>query len=332
MQMGNQYYVLDVELSESLYVEGENQRVVAAVVLLIAVVAVAFVTSRQWATLRRQCEQIATPNYTLWCDGDNCLRLLTFTPTLPTTSAARLIALSFSSIHMFSLGAVVGAAVTMRLIQLLWPHNEIDFPVRALLWVGIVATVWLGVFVAEHMELRSLVLEKRRSLSDEWGVIDPILLAGALHAHLTRHRLYLLALAAVGLPAPWHVTLLIVVGVGALCWFLWRKPSSQVFLAAMPSELERPFLPMREQMRDGIWVAPMGLLLVIGAAALLYFNDVSSLVLAALCAVGCALVVASERISRIHSHHMTLSQFRERMSQLLGANMSGAPAGTQFPA
>jgi hypothetical protein len=288
--------------------------VTAAVTLLVFVAVLVFGIRRQWSRTMNVCQSHEEAKYTFWCDSQGCLRLVTFATDLLSIPAARSLAARLSPIHMFSLGTVLGAGTILRLGQLILPQSMLDLPTWALVWVAFLATVWLGVFVAERCFVTSRFAESSLGEEASREAFDGVLLAGVLYHLSTRHRLLLLTFAAMGLPAPWHVTLLFLLGIAAIYAYFSRGAARHILFTAIPSELERPFLPIKDQMRDGVWVAPAGLLLVLGAATLLFFNDVSSFTVAALCTIGCGLVVASERLSRIYSHHVSLAQFRQRLN------------------
>lgn len=279
--------------------------------LLLFLVVYVSMTQRQWRREMTACVPIKAPLYTAWCDDRGNLRFVQFSTDLLGSPVEQTVRSYFAPIHWFSLGCVAGAGIVFRLGQMLWPATNLDLPLWDLVWVGFVAIVWLAVFIAEHVRLRFALRESHASFTN-WGD-EIVAMTGAIHAVTSQHRLLLLALAAVGLPAQWHVTLVALVVVGAFWWLARATGSHASVLNVLPGELERPFSSLAEQIREGVWIAPTSFLLVIGAAALLYFNDVSSVAVAALSALGCGLVVTSERISRLYTHQKSLDHFREEL-------------------
>ncbi|MCX7625689.1 MAG: hypothetical protein N2Z21_05705 [Candidatus Sumerlaeaceae bacterium] len=294
--------------------------------LLGLVVAIVLFSRKQWKSEMVNCEQVATSHYTLWKDPKSGVRFISFSLGVLTTPIGIAVSSLFTAIHWFSLGLLVGAGIAFRLGQLLWPATSMDLPMWDFLWVLVVGSVWAGTFLAEHVRLRRASHSRSETVADMMGQ-DVVLAACATHAAVSRHRLCLLAIAALGLPAQWHVTMAALIIVAVFWWFARGVGEHLALVTLLPGELERPFLPLGEQIREGVWIAPTGFLLVIGAAALLYFNDLNSFAVALLSSVGCGLVVASERISRLHHDQTHFDELRERLRSRLQNIPFSTPLG-----
>lgn len=306
--------------------------VVSGVLLLLGlVVAIVLFSRKQWKSESAHCEPLSTPYYTLWKTSGGGLRFISFSLDVTSTPAGIGVFSLFAPIHWFTLGLLAGAGLAFRIGQLVWAAPPRDLPMWDFLWVAVVGSVWAGTFLAEHIRLRSTGFGRRNALTNFIND-DAVLLACATHAAVSRHRLLLLAIAALGLPAQWHVTVAALVTVAVFWWFARGAGERLTTVTVLPGELERPFLPLAEQIREGVWIAPTGFLLVIGAAALLYFNDLNSFAVALLSALGCGLVVASERISRLHHDQIHFDELRTRLTARLQSICLSVPAGENTPA
>jgi len=286
------------------------------IVLLGAFMAALLATRSYRRRLLATWEEQTLGPCTVWSDSDGVARIVGFDTGILQSESGRQIAAHMAPVHMFSLGAVAGAALVVRIGQLAIRVPQSQLPLWDLVWVAVPAVIWLGVCIAEHLRLRLNLLPELVQ-REEFSGRDALEIAGVIHLVTSRHRLWLLTLGALGLPTSVIATLVIVVLVVSLWWLVHRSGTKLEPWMVMPSELERPFLGMKDQIREGSWVAPIGLLLVIGAAALLYFNDLSSFAVAVFSAVGCGLVVASERASRMYTQQATLPQLLDHLAGLM---------------
>lgn len=301
--------------------------VVSGILLLLGLlVAIVLFSRKQWKSETASCEPLPTSHYTIWKTPDGALRFISFSLDVTSTSAGLAVLSLFAAIHWFTLGLLAGAGIAFRIGQLVWGATPWDLPMWDFLWVALVGSVWAGTFLAEHIRLRRTGFACSEAI-DHVITEDALLAACATHAAISRHRLLLLAIAALGLPAQWHVTIAALVTVAVFWWFARGAGDRLATVTVLPGELERPFLPLAEQIREGVWIAPTGFLLVIGAAALLYFNDLNSFAVALLSALGCGLVVASERISRLHHNQIHFDELRARLNARLQSISLIAPAG-----
>lgn len=293
------------------------------IVFVVTLVAVVAAIRLHWRREIRGYLTERTEDYIAFCDDSRIVRFIGFDVSLLRKPVSERIAAKLLPLHLFSLGVLVGAGLVLRLGQLVLPREVIDLPLWALGWIVFVGFVWLAVALAEHRQVLA-----PRALMGDW---DPLAGAAVIHAITSRHRLALLAFAALGLPAHGPATLAVLSGVGASLFAIYWWPTlgrDEPRWIVIPSELARPFLSFKDQVREGLWVMPTGLLLLVGAAALLHFRDVNSLVVASVIAAGCGIVMYCERVSRLHAQKHTLTELRAKLASFLSSSPALAPMGT----
>ncbi len=291
------------------------------VAILAVFLAAVIVSRRQWLKKLQLWTPKQEQGYSLWLDERGVVRVVGFDRHVVNTELGRFITARLLPAHLFALGAVAGAALSFRVGQVLLVLEERHLAYWDLAWIAVVGLVWLVTGIVEQLWLLPRIL---REMVEE-GLAphaDPLHVAVVFHYALMRHRLGFVMIAALGLPANWLATLVIILLVAAM-WLIFRsEATSQEFWMAIPGDLEKPFLKLKDQLIEGLWITPFGLLLVLSAGALLYFNDVSSFMVAALSAIACGFVVASERMSRLYSQATTTDELRSRLNELFLSRVS----------
>ena len=293
--------------------------ITAVLVFIAAALVFLWVVQSIWRKHLSRCTPLRGTLYTAYVDEAGKLLFIELAEQEPSLFRQSISVPVLNVIHLVSLGFLAGAACVFRLGQICLSAEMVDLPAWALIWVSLVSLLWFLVYLVEYAVFRqSQFREYLKELCGKDGR-DEVAVCISLHGLVVQHRMILLILAAVGMPAPWQVSSAVVVILATvIAGFYWlTKSKGWLRQFIIPSELERPFLSLPEQIREGVWVTPAGFLLVIAAATLVYFGDVSSLAVAVISIIGAGLVIVSERLSRIHTHSQTLEELRDRLKTYL---------------
>lgn len=222
--------------------------------------------------------------------------------------------------HMFALGAMsgVGAALTAAKLALGSgaPANSV---IWLCVWLGIVGATWCLSYMVERCGVARM---RARGRFDEilLAGADPLRVAAALHYCGRRFAIWSVVVAFLGgslltaTDAQGAIISLFMLAAAGVFYLHMRSTS---FSWATPRDLERRLLTAREHLLDGGWVVPAGVLLMAASVGLLYFYRTRTSLIMSLAVTGIALVLWSERVSRLESHRYGLDELRSRLKQRL---------------
>lgn len=222
--------------------------------------------------------------------------------------------------HMYALGILTGVCVATFVSKIVHPASA-PWNVMAwmFLWLGVVGFVWLMSVVAERRQIARM---RRRGKFDELlaAGADPIQIAAAFYHSSRRFTTACIVFTFSGgalLTALDRRGPLISAAMLAVALVYWWHSRREDARWATPVELLDRFRTFREHMLDGGWVAPAGLLLFAASFELLHFARIETSLIVFVAGLGIALVLWSERASRVTSRAMKLDECRSRLRELL---------------
>jgi hypothetical protein len=222
--------------------------------------------------------------------------------------------------HMFALGILTGICVATFVSKIVHPASA-PWNVVAwmFLWLSVVGFVWLMSTVVER---RQIMRMRRRGKFDELlaAGVDPIQIAAAFQHSARRFTTACIVYTFAGgalLTALDRRGALISAAMLAVALVYWWYAGREDARWFTPVELLDRFRSFREHLFDGGWVAPAGLLLFAASFELLHFARFETSLIVFVAGVGIALVLWSERASRVAAQAMRLDEFRTRLRDLL---------------
>ncbi len=233
-------------------------------------------------------------------------------------------------VQIFSLGFLTGVCFVLLIARLALSPSSADLALWTTFWIIAVAVTWGVVLAAEHV-----LIEKfhrtgvfRELLSNG---ADPLAIASALSLAIRTHRIWIVVTMLIGLAVvslgQWLVTGVLFACVAAILIAYRTQP--HLFESVAPWDAEKPLLSLREQVREGVWIGPVGLVLMLSTVVLMGVSSVSAVLAFIVLNAGIILVLWGERVSRATTFSFTVDEWKHRLKERLqGGQVSEAPVNS----
>lgn len=225
-------------------------------------------------------------------------------------------------IHTFMLGLLSGLCIAGVCAKVVLAGTA---PVNCVkwffVWLMIVGTTWAIVYLLERALIERMI---RRGQLERFAqdAGDPLLVAAALHFFSRRYTVWAVMAAFLGGalmtatdPSGIIVSLVMLLAVGLVGWYARDEKSQWV----APRDLEKAVFSLGENIRDGGWVAPAGLLIGAASIGLLYFSRAEASLVMGAAVAAAMLALWSERASRGEAYAADVDGWRKKIAGRIAA-------------
>lgn len=299
-------------------------------VISLFVALVAYLVWRHFSNQIRSATAVPTDSCTTYLGCNRELILVRLSDPARIAPVYATVSQALVPVQIFSLGFLSGVCFVLLIARLALSPTSADLALWTTLWIMAVAVAWGGVMAAEHVLIEKLHRTGvfRELLSNG---VDPLALASALSLAIRTHRIWIIVTMLIGLAVvslgQWLVTGVLCACVAAILIAYRTQPL--FFESVAPWDAEKPLLSPREQVREGVWIGPVGLVLMLSTVVLMGVSSFSAVLAFIVLNAGIVLVLWGERVSRATTLSFTVEEWRHRLRERLqGGQVSEAPVNS----